>query len=361
MRIRVESDIAESTRVVQMRGLFDIPQRQKIVHEWNPNFDLESGAWNIGLIVGPSGSGKSTIARHYFPGSSAPTAEWPQGAAIIDGFPESAKIKEISEALSSVGFSSPPDWLKPYAVLSTGQKFRADLARALIAQEGIIVFDEFTSVVDRTVAKIASAALAKVIRRKKMQFVAVSCHYDIEDWLQPDWVYDTAKETFTRRLLQPRPAVTLTIEKCQRSLWPLFAQHHYLSHDIMPNATCFVAKWLTNFVCFSCWVPFFGAGNKKREHRTVVLPDYQGIGIGNAVSDFMASIWKALGYTPTSTTTHPAMIAARQRNPNWVLTRAPSLGGTTDKIKHASTRLTAGFKYIGPAASTIRAKALLNG
>lgn len=67
---------------------------------------------------------------------------------------------------------------------------RVDLARALLEKD-FVVFDEFTSVVDRTVAKTACIAINKAVKRTKKKFVAVSCHYDILEWLCPDWVFDT--------------------------------------------------------------------------------------------------------------------------------------------------------------------------
>ena len=179
----------------------------------------ESGeSWRIGCIVGPSGSGKSTIARHLFGDSYYHASDWPQDKAVIDGF-GNLPIKTITKMLTTVGLSSPPSWLKPYYVLSQGEKFRCDLAKALL-QGGRVVFDEYTSVIDRNVAKTASAALAKTLSGTTddpqcpntttqhtttqhttttnttpchtTQFVAVSCHYDILDWLEPDWVLDTA-------------------------------------------------------------------------------------------------------------------------------------------------------------------------
>ena len=65
----------------------------------------------------------------------------------------------------------------------------------------LIAFDEFTSVVDRNVARIGSAAVAKAIRGGTIgcRFVAVTCHYDVTEWLAPDWVIDMATATFTRR------------------------------------------------------------------------------------------------------------------------------------------------------------------
>ena len=87
-------------------------------------------------------------------------------------------------------------WLKPYNVLSNGEKMRVNLARCIIEDQNKIVFDEFTSVVDRTIAKTASCALSKAIRKLNKQFIAVSCHRDIIEWLEPDWIYDTDKKEF---------------------------------------------------------------------------------------------------------------------------------------------------------------------
>ena len=60
--------------------------------------------------------------------------EWPQDRAVIDGLGD-RPIKEITGLFTAVGFSSPPSWVKPYHVLSNGEQFRCDLARAL-ASEG---------------------------------------------------------------------------------------------------------------------------------------------------------------------------------------------------------------------------------
>ena len=97
---------------------------------------------------------------------------------------------------NSVGFSSPPSWLKPYSVLSNGEKMRVDLANSLLQNKEIIIFDEFTSVVDRNIAKIGSYAISKAVRKQNKKFIAVSCHDDIIDWLEPDWVFCTNNMQF---------------------------------------------------------------------------------------------------------------------------------------------------------------------
>jgi len=359
--ITVESAIAESARVAQLRGMFDLAAEKTARLQWNVSLPLDERSWNIGLIAGPSGCGKSTIARHFWPDHLHRDFAWPRDAALLDGFPAGLSIKDITALLSAVGFSSPPAWLRPFHVLSTGQQFRVTLARLLAEAPELAVMDEYTSVVDRTVAQIGSAALAKVIRQRGQRFIAVTCHEDVEPWLQPDWVYRPAENVFTWRCLQRRPAISLAIVRCQASSWRLFAPHHYLTSSLNRSAVCFLATWQERPVVFSAWLPFLGGGPPaRREHRTVTLPDYQGIGLGNAVSDFCASIWKGLGYEARSTTTHPAMIRARSKSPHWAMVRKPSLAaGHERKIRHAVLRLTAGFRYIGPALSRQLALALL--
>jgi ABC-type lipoprotein export system ATPase subunit len=363
-RVVVQSRIEATPRVEQVRGMFDIPQEATSKVEWTVALPLTERPWHVGLIVGPSGCGKSTIARTLWPTQMESSAShwWSSDKSLLDGFPESMSVKDVTELLCSVGFSSPPAWLRPFHVLSTGQQFRVTLARMLAEAEGLIVCDEFTSVVDRTVAKIGSAALAKSVRSRKLQFIAVTCHEDVEAWLQPDWCYRPAEGLFLWRSLRRRPEIVLTTFRCSPSAWQLFKPHHYLSDSLNASSRCFLCCWEGVPVAFSAWLPFVGSGPPtRREHRTVVLPDYQGVGIGNALSAQVASCWTALGVRAISTTTHPAMIRSRNRSPLWRMHRAPSLAARGDVIKHASTRLTAGFEYVGPPMHKKAAKLLMDG
>jgi ABC-type lipoprotein export system ATPase subunit len=363
--ITVHSPIVRTPRVLQLEGIFDLRAEQAASLSWQVHLPLEEKPWNIGLIVGPSGCGKSTVARKLWPEETARGAAfaWPADRALIDAFPEALSIKDITELLSSVGFSSPPAWLRPYHVLSTGQQFRVTLARLLAESPGLAVLDEYTSVVDRTVARIGSAALAKTVRRRGQRFIAVTCHSDVEDWLQPDWVYQPETDAFTWRLLRRRPAIALEIVRCKAAAWSLFRAHHYLSHSLAQGAVCFLALWEGRPVCFSAWVNALTRRGGRREHRTVTLPDFQGVGIGFAVSSYLASLWKGLGLRATSTTTHPAFIAARRRSPLWRMIRAPGLSGAArerkSRLRHAAGRLTAGFEYIGPSLPPTLGRRLL--
>lgn len=193
--IVVEVDCSQSSRAKQVSCMFDAPVKTKLSKKWKANLPIDEQEWQVGLIVGPSGAGKSVIARELFGSEKTDkTYQWTE-KSIIDDFDSSFSVKEISSACSAVGFNTIPNWLKPFSVLSNGEKFRVQLARKLLEEESPIVYDEFTSVVDRQVAKIASDAAQKYIRRTDKKFVAVSCHKDIEDWLQPDWVFrpDTCK------------------------------------------------------------------------------------------------------------------------------------------------------------------------
>jgi ABC-type uncharacterized transport system ATPase component len=139
--------------------------------------------FKIGVIVGSSGSGKSTMLKEFGVDGNP---IWDFNKSIISHF---ETPEEGMDRLSSVGLNSVPSWYKPYDVLSNGEKFRADLARKIKSN---IVIDEYTSVVDRNVAKAASVSLSRYIKNNNIQNVVLStCHRDILDWLEPDWVIDT--------------------------------------------------------------------------------------------------------------------------------------------------------------------------
>jgi hypothetical protein len=239
-------------------------------------------------------------------------------------------------------------------------------------QKELAVMDEFTSVVDRTVAQIGSAAIAKTIRRRNQKFIAVSCHYDILDWLQPDWVYQPATgEFFSGRWLHPRPQIELKIQRVHSDAWKLFRKHHYLDTNLNTSAACFVAFWNDTPVAFSAVLHFPHAivKNMKREHRTVCLPDYQGVGIGNALSDYMGAMCNGMGFRYVSETSHPAMIRNRAKSKNWNMKQSPTLNkaliGTNSTRSSWSGQLrkryVASFEYVGPALDKSEALKVWNG
>jgi hypothetical protein len=346
--LKLKTKIKRTPRVIQLEGIFDVSKASESLVEIKKIPD-SLGEWTIGLVVGHSGSGKTSIAREKWGDCIVDEYEWDADKSIVDSFDKSLTMREITGALSSVGFSSPPAWMRPYRVLSNGEKFRANMARALVDERELIVIDEFTSVVDRKVAKIASTAIQKAFRRKGKKLVAVSCHYDIVRWLEPDWVYEPATGTLARDRLQ-RPSIEITIQQVHRSAWQLFKNHHYLSTNINKAARCFVGYVWDQPAVFMAVLSFpHPRRSGWRDHRTVCLPDFQGAGIGNAMNAAICSTYRATGKPVFSTTSHPAMIYSRARSKNWKMTSKPRFAPRHKGIKQAgsSNRKTAGFEYVG--------------
>lgn len=364
--------IEETARVLQMRGIFDVQPSLESTEAWEVDLpavgpdgalvDGPNGRWSIGLVTGPSGSGKSTIGREFFGAKMIQSFDWHPTRSVLDGFPREMGVKDVTGILSSVGFSSPPAWLRPFHVLSQGQQFRVTVARALAEMPDLAVIDEWTSVVDRTVAQIGSAAVAKAVRRSGKRLVAITCHYDVADWLQPDWILDMADGSFMWRSVQPRPAITITLRRCDSAaFWPLFKKHHYLNTEMNRGAICFLGTIGDQPATFTAAIPFpMSDGTAcRREHRTVCLPDFQGAGIGNAVSEAVAAMFKARGDRYFSTTANPAMTRHRAKSPLWDMIAKPRMT-TRNKTTRAGTarhqnfgkagqdRLMASFEYVGP-------------
>lgn len=209
----------------------------------------------------------------------------------------------------------------------------------------VVVFDEFTSVVDRTVAKVGSMAVSKLLRNKKLssdscplspRFVAVTCHYDVAPWLSPDWVLDMASCSLARRKLR-RPSLRLEVFRTGRAAWELFKKHHYLSHSIPGGAQVFVA-YLSGLetTAVPCGLVIVGQhfGNSRKGEtakgtktisRIVVLPDYQGIGIGSRLLDAVAGILQEENWRVSITTSHPGMIAHLGRSQTWKVTACDAM------------------------------------
>lgn len=158
------------------------------------DIDIDDMDWGIGLIVGPSGSGKTSIGRQLFGGGKIVDLYdgWSDDKPIVEDISPGGDFNSVTGALANVGLGDVPSWLRPFKALSNGQQFRAGLARLITDAPNEVIVDEFTSVIDRQIAKIGAMAFAKGWRRNKgKKVVLLACHYDIVEWLQPDWVFDT--------------------------------------------------------------------------------------------------------------------------------------------------------------------------
>lgn len=149
----------------------------------------------------------------------------------------------------------------------------------------------------------------------------LSCHYDIAEWLQPDWIFDTGRGEFSRRLLQ-RPSVELELWETDWRYWPLFEPHHYLKLPKMIAATNYVG------VVDGELVAHVGVSTRPglveaRACRLVVMPEWQGAGVGLRFLDAVCALWAAGANRygkPMPTlfhTSHPGLAAALRRNAAW--------------------------------------------
>lgn len=348
------SEPSKSFRVASIMGKFDI-QSNQIQERFTGNIEIPN-KWSIGLIVGKSGTGKTTIAKQLFPESYITNFEY-KAETILDDMPENSSVEEISKVFNSVGFSSPPSWLKKYEVLSNGEKMRVDLARAILEDNQLFVFDEFTSVVDRQVAKIGSFAMQKAIRKTNKQFIAVTCHSDIQEWLLPDWVFNTDDMTFHligEEQKKNRPELEFKIweqRDRKQEYWKLFSRYHYLSHAHSKSATMYLCS-INNQICGICSInnlPLANGKSMKKIHRLVILPDYQGLSIGLLLLNKIADIYKSkhrIGITTSS----PSLIHALKHSSIWRTSRF-GRGTIHNGIKEMNVgsinRITASFEYIG--------------
>ena len=121
-----EPDSFRAQSVVGSYTLSDVKLEKHI----KGSLPIETDDWQIGVIVGRSGSGKTSIAKQLFQEFYIRDFEY-KSKCVLDDFPQEIETGEITKMLCSVGFASPPDWLKAYDCLSQGEKMRVDIARAL--------------------------------------------------------------------------------------------------------------------------------------------------------------------------------------------------------------------------------------
>lgn len=191
----------ESYRAQRVKSLFNAEDGSSFIKEFD--IDIDDMDWGIGLIVGASGSGKSSVGKQFFKENKIVDLYegWQFDKPIIDCILPDGDFNTTTGALAAVGLGDVPSWLRPFNALSNGQQFRAGLARLVTEAPDEVVVDEFTSVVDRQIAKIGAMAFSKGWRRNKgKKVVLLSCHYDIIEWLQPDWVYDLNTKVLKKKL-----------------------------------------------------------------------------------------------------------------------------------------------------------------
>lgn len=298
--VRLESPISKSYRCKRAADSLDIDVKKKSIHELKVNADLQSN-FNVGLIIGASGSGKTTLAKNIF-GEDCFQAILDPEKPIIDQFPENYDYETCASILSGVGLTQVVCWIRPVKTLSNGQRSRAEAA-LLMCREGLTVIDEWTSVVDRTVAKVMSHCIQKHARKQERMVVLLSCHYDVVDWLNPDWIIDCNKQNYENRRLLWRDfrraeSINFDIRKVGRETWPYFSKYHYLTEKLPGGHIelfgLFHDKNQIGFQCFANYLPHIQKSKLEVMHsnRTVIHPDYCGIGLGIILINETSKIMK---------------------------------------------------------------------
>lgn len=269
--------------------------------------------WNIGVIVGASGSGKTLLLTEF--GEMA-QPQWDNTRSVISHF---TTAEQGAALMYAVGLNAVPTWTKPYNVLSTGEKFRVDLARQIVANA---VIDEFTSVVDRTVAKAASNTFQKYVRTNAVHNIVIAtCHRDVLEWLQPDWIIDTDAGMYC---LQPkeclhREPLVAEVYEVEAAMWQYFVEHHYLNGSLNSSSECYVAV-IGGIPAAFYAVLSFPSGTVKnayRGHRLVVKPDFQGLGVGVRFSDWQGANQALMERRFFTKTTHPRLGQYRDGSALW--------------------------------------------
>jgi len=374
MKVAVRHRCADfdSYRAARVKSLFNVDSGADFALD--AELPVEGDDWSIGLIVGPSGSGKSSLgARIWGPAAVDSGGAWPSDRPIVDAIAPNGRLDDVVRALTAVGLGSVPPWLRPCHVLSTGERFRADLARIVCAAPPRVVVDEFSSVVDRQIARIGAMAFARAWRRTGGQAVLLSCHHDIVEWLRPDWIFDTATgESRSGRCLR-RPAIELAIRETDWRWWPLFEPHHYLKLPKMIAATCHVG-FVDGAPVAHVAVSTRPGLREARACRLVVMPEWQGAGVGVAFLNAVCDLWRrgrnryAKPMPTLFHTSHPGLAAALRRDPLWCQVSCSLYGGSKSRSKASMERSVSrgrcksgngygghfravqGFRYIGEPA-----------
>lgn len=214
---------------------------------------IGTGPGRIVLVTGPSGSGKSTvlsqIERQFAGGCRVDRVSFPPDVAIIDRIAPWGSLSDALSILTSCGMGEAHLWVRPFAALSDGEKFRARLSRAIalharsapcapLAPYAPLLCDEFCSILHRRVARAISYGLRKIATRRNLSIVLACSHEDIMADLQPDTVVrlDGSGRAFVeeRTVRSGRPILLrrrLRVEPGLKRDYESFASMHYRATD----------------------------------------------------------------------------------------------------------------------------------
>lgn len=318
----LKCDVSKSYLCQRAADSLDIDIEKKSIHHFKIRADLES-PYRIGLIIGASGSGKTTIAKKIF-GDDCFDELLDLSKPVIEQFPPEWSYDDCAKALNGIGLNSVPCWIRPAYTLSNGQKSRAEAALQMSRQKELTVLDEWTSVVDRNVAKVMSHCVQKYARKNNKKIVLISCHYDVIEWINPDWIIDcNTQEYIDRRAMvgtfERTDQLRLDIREANKKSWSNFSKYHYLSENL-PGGKIYVyglfdGEKQIGFQCYAAYI----VGNQKTYfiNRTVIHPDYAGLGLGILLINETAKIMVRKGFAVKAKFSSIPIFKAMSRNKLW--------------------------------------------
>lgn len=131
-----------------------------------------------------------------------------------------------------------------------------------------------------------------------------------------------------------------------------------MSTDLNPSAQCYIGYYENNPVVFFgiLHFPHPSAKNIKKGHRLVVLPDYQGLGIGHIFSSEIAKMYKEKGFKFIITSSTKSLFKQRSNDKNWIVTRKGRVSSGSGSgilqnknVKNSTScnKITYSYEYIG--------------
>ncbi len=139
----------------------------------------------------------------------------------------------------------------------------------------------------------------------------------------------------------------------------MFRHYHYLNGSLASTARCYIAVYQDKPIAFIAVVHTRMKSNYYRVSRLVVLPDYQGIGVGKLLLSFIAELYTSQTKMPFYiVTSNPQIIRGNLKN--WKIARFghASRGKGDTKINNgiknslSRNRLTVSMRYLRAASIT---------
>jgi energy-coupling factor transporter ATP-binding protein EcfA2 len=363
--LTLKAPISDSFMAKKAMMSVDLDAEEKSWHTISiKGIDVET-EFNVGMIYGASGSGKSSLARHMFGEDALKPVEIDPTKAVIDQFPEDMSYDDRQNLLNSIGLSQVPCWIKPIGLLSNGQQERAKVALNLAVKKDLYVFDEWTSVVDRNVAKVMSHAVQKYARRNGKRVILISCHNDVFEWLNPCFFIDCNTQSYQDRRADRQGYVRsekleFTVREVDKSTWRNFSKYHYLSDSLPGGIVKFYGLFLGDkqigFQCFANYVPVRGKKITMHSNRTVIHPDYVGFGLGMRIIDITSQLMLDQGYKVMAKYSSTPVFKSMVKNPLWKfrekMNDTPQAGGTMMRKSGFRKKVTSySFEFIGSQPS----------